>query len=91
MNAHADHHAAQRHRNDDRLEHEGDGGGDVEMRRVLDERLPGHRQRQDKGVRPQHMQQRQQPNLIQHQETQQHQEPRQHVRDIEGNAVHHIP
>jgi hypothetical protein len=37
-------------RDDDRLEDERDRGGDVEMRRVLHEGLPGDRSRQHKRV-----------------------------------------
>ena len=43
MNAEAHDDPMQRDRDDDRLEDERDRGGDVEMRRVLDEGLPGDR------------------------------------------------
>ena len=50
--------AVQRHRDDDRLEHERDRRGDVEMRRVLDVGLPGDRQRQHDGVQREDVEQR---------------------------------
>ena len=63
--------------------------GDVEMWRVLDVRLPGDRQRQHEGVQAQHVQQRGQPDLVQHHEADQHEPAGQHVRDVEGQAVDH--
>ena len=65
--------------------------GDVEMRRVLDLRLPGHRQRQDQRMQRQHVDQRIQPVLVQHHEAGQHQPAGQHVGDIEGETVRHMP
>ena len=75
MDAHAEDHAAQRDGNEDGLEDQRDDGGDVEMRRVLDMRLPGDRQRQHEGVQPQHIQQAVRRILVQHQEADQHQPP----------------
>ena len=43
----------------DGLEAERDGGGDIEMRRVLDMGLPGDRQRQHEGVQREDIEQRQ--------------------------------
>ena len=65
--------------------------GDIEMRGVLDVRLPGDRAGQHEGVQRQHVQQRVQPVLVQHHEADQHQAAGQHMRDVEGQAVHHIP
>ena len=41
----------QRYRNDDRLEQKGDRRGDIEVRRILDERLPGDRGREHQRMR----------------------------------------
>ena len=50
--------AVQRDRDDDRLEHERDRRRDVEVRRVLDERLPGDREGQHQGVQREDVEQR---------------------------------
>src|SRR5205085_9788700 len=80
--------AVQRHRNDDRLEDERDDGGDVEMRRVLDEGLPGDREREYQGVKREDVEQRIKPILVQHHETDEDQSTGQCMRDVEGEAVH---
>jgi hypothetical protein len=51
MNAETNDDPMQCYRDDDRLEDECDRGGDVEMRRVLYESLPGDRSRQHKACR----------------------------------------
>ncbi len=58
---------------------------------MLDVRLPGDRGGQNKRVQRQHVDQRIKPILVQHGETDQHQPAGEHVRDIEGEAVHHMP
>ena len=52
--------------NDDGLEAECDRRGDVEMRRMLDVRLPGDRSGQDQRMQRQHVDQRVKPVLVQH-------------------------
>ncbi len=80
--------AVQRHRNDDRLEHQGDDRSDVEMGRILDEGLPGNRERQHQGMEREYVEQRIEPVLIQHHQADQHQSAGQRVRNVEGEAVH---
>ena len=46
------------------LEHQGDQRGDVEVRRILDVRLPGNGERQDDGVRGEDVEQRVHPVLV---------------------------
>ena len=88
MNAELLDDAMQRHRNDDRLEYQGDGRGDVEVRGVLDKGLPCDGQRQHQGMKGKHVEQRIEPVLIQHHQADQHQPAGQRMRDVEGEAVH---
>ena len=78
----------QRHRNDDRLEHERDRGGDVEVRRVLDEGLPGHRGGQRQRVRRVDVEQRVEPVLIKFEEADQHQRAGEQMGDVEIDPAH---
>ena len=65
--------AVQRHRNDDRLEDERDGRGDVEMRRVLHEGLPGRRGRQHGRLQREDVEQRRtMRSLVEQHEADQH-------------------
>ena len=78
----------QRDRNDDRLEAERDGGGDVKMWRMLDEGLPGHRQCQYGRMERVDIEQRVEAILVQHQEAHQHQRTGEEMRDVEFKSVH---
>src|SRR3984957_9469526 len=80
--------AMQRHRNDGRLEDEGDSCRDVEMRRVLNIGLPGDGKREHEGMQCKHVEQRIKPVLVQHHEADQDKSAGQRVRDVEGEAVH---
>ena len=74
----------QRDRNDDGLEHQRDRRRDVEMRRILDVRLPGDRQREHDRVQREDVEQPEHAVLIEQHEADQHQAAGQHMRDIEG-------
>ena len=86
MDAEADDDPMQRDRDDDRLEHQRDRRGDVEMRRVLDIGLPGHRERQHQGMQREHVEQRVEPVLVELQEAHQHQRAGQQMGDVEDQA-----
>src|SRR5260370_12008702 len=73
--------------NDDRLEHQRDGGGDIEMPRVLDKGLTGDRKGKHQRMQRKHIEQRIKPVLVQHHEADQHQPAGQRMRDVEGEAV----
>ncbi len=88
VDAELDDDPVQNDRNDDGLEDQRDAGGDVEMRRVLDERLPGDRRRQHQSVQRVDVEQRVEPVLIELHEAHQHQRAGEHVSDIEREAVH---
>ena len=75
-------------RNDDRLEGEGDDGGDVEMVGVLHVGLPGDRERQHDRLQGEHVEQRVEAVLVEQQEAHQHQAAGEQVRDVEGEALH---
>ena len=70
------------------LKIERDQRGDVEMRRVLDEGLPGDRSRQDKRMQREDVEQRVEPVLVELHEAHQHQRAGEQMGDIEGEAVH---
>ena len=88
MNAELDDDAAQGQRNDDGLENQSDERGDVEVRRVLHISLPGHRRRQHEGVQREDVQQRGESLLVELNKADQHQRAGEHMRDVEGNALH---
>ena len=78
----------QRDRDDDRLEHQRDGRRNVEVRRILNEGLPGDRQRQHQRVQREDVQQRVEAVLIELHEAHQHQPAGKHVSDIEDETAH---
>ena len=80
-------HPVQRHRDDDGLEHQRDGGCDIEMWRVLDVGLPGYRQRQHESVQGKDIEQRVEAILVEQHEAHQHQPAGQQMGDVEGEAV----
>ena len=80
--------AMQRHRNDDRLEDEGDCRRDVEMRCVLDKGLPGDGKREHQGMQRKDVEQRIKPVLVQHHEADQDEPACERMRDVEVEAVH---
>ena len=88
MNAELLDDAMQRHWNDDRLEDEGNGRRDVEMRRVLDIGLPGDGKGEHQRVECEDVEQGIEPVLIKHHETDQDQSAGQGMGDVEGEAVH---
>ena len=67
-----------------------DRRGDVAWR-VLDMRLPGDRGGQDQRMQRQHVDERVEPVLVQHGETDQHQPAGQHMGNVEIEAVRHMP
>ena len=81
--------AAQRHRNHDGLEQQGDAGGHVQVMGFLDVGLPADRQRQHQGMQGEGVEQRIDPILIQQQEAHHHHAAGQKMRDIEFQTVHH--
>ena len=91
MQSHAHHHAAERHRDDDALEAERDHGRHIEIGLVLDVRLPCDRQRQEKGMQGQDVDQRQQPVLVKHHEADEDETAGEHMGDVEGQRRHHMP
>ena len=66
-----------------RLEDEGDRGGDVEVRRVLDVGLPGDRQRQHEGVQREDVEERVEAVLVEQHEAHQHQAAGEQMGDVE--------
>src|SRR6185312_10755519 len=62
-----------------------------EIRRVLDTRLPGNRQRQQQGVQRQRVDQRQKPVLVEHHEADEDEATSQHVGDVQRDLRHHSP
>jgi hypothetical protein len=88
VNAEPDDDPVQGDRNDDRLEHQRDGGGDIEMRRVLHECLPGDRGGKHKGVRSVDVEQRVETVLIELEETDQHQCAGKQMGDVKVDPAH---
>ena len=70
------------------LKRERDEGGDEQVRRVLQIRLPGNRERQHAGLQGEHVEQREHAVLIEQQEAHQHHGAREQMRDvgIEGSS-----
>ena len=77
-----------RDRDDQRLEEKRDGGGDVEMRRILHIRLPGDRERQHDRLKREHIEKRVQPRLVEQHEADEHERPGEQMGDVEGEAGH---
>ena len=75
-------------RNDDRLEAPARSRGDVEMRRILDESLPGDRGRQHAGVQRVDVEQREQSVLIEFKEADQDQGAGEQMGDVEIKPAH---
>src|SRR6185312_11174580 len=88
MNAEPHDDAVQRHRNDDGLEHKRDRRGEIKVRGVLHEGLPGDRGGERKRVRCINVEQRIEPVLIKLQEADQHQRSGQKMGDIEIDSAH---
>src|SRR5690606_12764325 len=65
-----------------------DRRGDVEVRRVLDERLPGDRERQDERVQGVDVEQAEHAVLVEQHEADQDQAAGEQVRDVEVERVH---
>ncbi len=78
----------QRDGNDDGLEAERDRGGDVKVRRALDEGLPGNRRCKHDRMQRIDVEQRVEAVLIEQHEAHQHQRAGEKVRDVELDAVH---
>ena len=80
--------AMQGERDHDRLDDQGDRGGDVQVRRMLDMRLPGDRERDHQRVQREIVHQAGHAVLVEQHEAHQHETAGQQVRDVEGEAVH---
>src|SRR5262249_6928122 len=70
------------------LEDQCDRCGDVEMRRMLDEGLPCHRQGQHERMQGIDIEQRVKPILIEHHEAREHERAGEQMGDVEFEAVH---
>src|SRR5581483_10863229 len=88
MNAEPDNDPVQRHWNYHGLEHQRDQRGHVEVRRVLNEGLPGDGGGQHQRMQGIDVQKRVKPVLVKLHETDQHQGPGQQMRDVERDAAH---
>src|SRR5438046_742832 len=91
MNAQPNDDPVQHHGDHDRLDDQRDHGGDVQMGRVLDVRLPRHRHRDHEGVQGEDVEKAEHAILIEQHETHQHQAAGEQMRDIEGEPVHQPP
>ena len=65
-----------------------DRGGDIEMRRVLHEGLPGDGKRQHDRLQREDVEQRIEPRLIEQHEAHQHERAGEQMGDVEGEPVH---
>ncbi len=84
------HDAVQRHGDDPALDHEGDRGGDEEMRGVLQLGLPGDREAQHDRLRGEHVQRRGDAILIEQQKAQDHHAGGEQMGDV-GEQRHQNP
>src|SRR6516165_10909274 len=75
-------------RYDHRLEDQRNRRGNVQMRRILNQRLPGDRRRQHHGMERVNIKKRIEPVLIKFEQTHQDQRSSKQMRDIEVDAVH---
>ena len=83
--------AVKHHWDHDRLDDQRDRGGDVQMRRVLDVRLPRHRHRDHEGVQGERIEQAEHAILVEQHEADEHQAAGEQMRDIQSEAIHHTP
>src|SRR5258706_3528147 len=89
MDAQAQHDAVQREGNDRRLDDERDRRSDVEVRRILDIGLPGHRNRHHQRVQGEGIDEPGHAGLVEEHQADEHQPAGEEVGDVEGERAHH--